>query len=115
MSGCDRALVGITATTATYQAALAVARAFKEASPTAIVILGGHHATPEADLILTTHSEIDVVVRGEGERPMLDIVLGLPWQQISGISYRAHSTEIVTNPSAVPLSGLPDLLYQRDC
>jgi anaerobic magnesium-protoporphyrin IX monomethyl ester cyclase len=104
LDGRGYTLVGITTTTATYQAALGVARAFKAACPQAVVVLGGHHATPEAKLILATHPEIDVIVRGEGERPMLDLALNKPWQEIPGISYRGHSEEIVATPSAVPLS-----------
>jgi radical SAM superfamily enzyme YgiQ (UPF0313 family) len=99
-----RVLVGITATTATYQSAIAVARAFKHTSPATQVVLGGHHATPEAELILARHHEVDLIVRGEGERPLLDLALGVPWAGIPGISYRNNLGSIIANAPPIPLS-----------
>ncbi len=70
-----RVLVGITTTTATYQAALAVAGALRALAPDAKIILGGHHASPEAAVILSSHHEfIDAVICGEGEVALRDFV-----------------------------------------
>ena len=96
-------VVGITCATATYQSALAVAQIFRVASDSCVIVLGGHHATPEAEVILRAHQEIDIVVRGEGERPLLDLVLGVPWSEIPGLCYRKDSGEVATNPPPVPL------------
>lgn len=99
-----RSVVGITATTATYQAALAVARAFKRADGTIQVVMGGHHVTPEADVVLGRHPEIDVIVRGEGERPLLDLARGIPLADIPGISFRTATGKVVRNAAPLPLS-----------
>jgi radical SAM superfamily enzyme YgiQ (UPF0313 family) len=35
------------------------------------VVLGGHHASPEAEVVLAHHASVDAVVVGEGERALL--------------------------------------------
>jgi radical SAM superfamily enzyme YgiQ (UPF0313 family) len=63
-------VVGITTTTATYQAALAVARSIRQRLPHAVIVLGGHHASAQADVILKRHDYVDHVIRGEGEQAL---------------------------------------------
>ena len=67
--------VGITATTASYQGALATARAIKKIRPGAKVILGGHHVNGQEYQILR-HPEIDITVTGEGEKALESILRG---------------------------------------
>lgn len=74
----DRLFVGISTTTASYQSALRVARAFKRSRPDCTTVLGGHHAGPEADNVLRRHREIDVVVVGEGEVALATLVKCYP-------------------------------------
>jgi radical SAM superfamily enzyme YgiQ (UPF0313 family) len=63
-----RVFVGITGTTASYQSMLATARAFKRVQRSCVVVLGGHHVTPQDDIVLRHHRDIvDFVIRGEGE------------------------------------------------
>lgn len=83
----SRLLVGITTTTASYRSALAVARAFKAAAPECKVGLGGHHASPQHDIVLKYHSDIvDLVFRGEGEYSLLSATRD-PLEKVPGISY----------------------------
>ena len=71
--------VGITTTTAGYQSSLRVARLFRQLVPDAVIILGGHHATPQDTLILERHQDyIDIVVRGEGEIPLTQLIQQYP-------------------------------------
>jgi hypothetical protein len=84
--------VGITATTATYQAALQVAQAFKSAAPAAVVVLGGHHCSAQDEIILTMHHFVDCVVRGEGELALVDLVQNYPnFEGVAGLSFRQGS------------------------
>jgi len=46
---------------------------------------------------------IDIVVRGEGERPIFELAQGKPFSQIQGISYRQNG-EIIDNPIGPLLS-----------
>ena len=119
----DAPLVGITTTTATYQSALKVARAFKHALPTCYVVFGGPHASAQDDVILEHHhSIVDYVIRGEGERSLLDLVQKLPdAASVFGVSYRREGT-FHRNPPAPLLSqdeldALPPLFRgsQRFC
>jgi radical SAM superfamily enzyme YgiQ (UPF0313 family) len=59
--------VGITGTTASYQSMLRTAKAFKDCNREVITIFGGHHATAQDDVILERHTDVDFVIRGEGE------------------------------------------------
>ena len=75
-------IVGITTTTASYQAALAVASVFKNLTLPGVeftVILGGHHASADAETVLRTHhNTIDYIVVGEGEVPMVEFLRAFP-------------------------------------
>ena len=75
-------IVGITTTTASYQAALSVASAFKSLTLPGVeftVILGGHHASADAETVLRTHhNTIDYIVVGEGEVPMVEFLRNFP-------------------------------------
>ncbi|HVT87691.1 MAG TPA: radical SAM protein [Tepidisphaeraceae bacterium] len=99
-----RVLIGVTTTTATYQSALVVARAARLEAPDSTVLLGGHHASPEANVILREHSEVDAVICGEGE-PALHELIRSPEaiHRVPNIAYR-DSGAIRTNPKAALLS-----------
>ncbi|ACB77641.1 B12-binding domain-containing radical SAM protein [Opitutus terrae] len=76
-------IVGITTTTASYQAALSVAAAFKElgraAGTNVTTILGGHHASADAEIVLRNHTAVvDFVIAGEGETAMLEFLQRFP-------------------------------------
>lgn len=85
-------IYGLTATTATYQNALEAARAIKERDSKATIILGGHHAAHEADIILGLHPEIDYCATSEGERVLEDFIAGKPAEKIRGIAYRTENS-----------------------
>jgi len=90
-------IIGITSTTISYIPATKIAKAVKEADPKAIVVIGGVHVTFTAHETLNECPWIDIVVRGEGERPMLELSQGKSFSQIQGISYRENG-EIIDNP-----------------
>lgn len=96
-------IIGITSTTISYLPATKVAKAAKEAAPNAKVVIGGVHVTFTAQQTLEECPWIDIVVRGEGERPMLDIVNSIPLGKIEGISYREDG-KIIDNQIGKPLS-----------
>ncbi len=84
------AIIGITATTASYYNAMLAARACKRLRPDIPVVLGGHHATSQDDVILGHHPEVDVVVCGEGERALLSLLRSFPeLSDVPGIAYRS--------------------------
>jgi anaerobic magnesium-protoporphyrin IX monomethyl ester cyclase len=55
-------------------------------------VVGGHKATQEVELLLERCPNIDLVVRGEGEETIREVVRGLPHRDILGLSYRENGT-----------------------
>ena len=97
-------IVGIAATTASYRASLDVARAVKIISPEAMVVLGGHHASPQHDVVLRHHPDIvDAIVCGEGERALLALAQGHRSEEVSGCSTHCRGVTRL-NPSGALLS-----------
>lgn len=95
-------LIGITSATISYIPATQIAKASKEASPSSKVVIGGVHVTFTAHETLKECPWVDIVVRGEGERPMLELAEGKTLSKIEGISYR-NNGKIVDNPIGEPL------------
>ena len=88
--GGGRVLVGITTTTATYQWGLAVARSTRRLPVDASIVMGGHHASPEARVVLREHPEIDCIIGGEGEEALLSLVRNPDdWSAVPSLTYRA--------------------------
>jgi anaerobic magnesium-protoporphyrin IX monomethyl ester cyclase len=100
--------VGITGTTASYQSMLQTAQAFKQHDSNVITILGGHHATPQDDVILRRHPYVDFIIRGEGEIG-LSRLLHHPGDLtcVPNLSFRDGST-VIRTPDA-PLLDQVDL------
>ncbi len=66
-------IVSISALTPTIGVALDTADKVKQVKPDTVVVLGGYHPTFEYESVLAEQS-VDIVVRGEGEYTMLDLV-----------------------------------------
>ncbi len=86
------AVVGISCCSDLLPLAIAAMKRFKDENPQKIVILGGVGPTGVADQIMEHFPFIDIVVRGEGERTVVDIMdrLGDPADLagVQGIVYR---------------------------
>jgi len=113
----DADVVGLTAMTPTVGTAIGIARHLKQANPDLIIILGGAHATLLPKETLTTAPEIDIVVKGEGEETIIELLQALedkqPLDNISGISYRTNDKIISTTTrfANVDMDSLPYLAY----
>lgn len=99
-------VVGITTTTASYQAALRVAAAFKKMSVCGVqftTVLGGHHASADAEVVLRSQPDVvDYVVIGEGEIAMTEFLRRFPNVcSTPGLAF-LHKNSVQIN-SAVPL------------
>lgn len=98
--------IGITATTPLIGNALKLAEIIKK-HQNAIVILGGVHPTIFPDEVLG-NPNVDLVVRGEGEYTMLEIVEGKPFEKILGLSYKKNG-KIVHNQNRPRIENLDEL------
>ena len=86
----------------------------RKLKPDVLTIVGGQHFTSTAQESLQQFPEIDVIVRGEGEDTLTDLVKarqnGTEFSQISGISFR-HQNTIQHNPPRPPIENLDDLRF----
>lgn len=86
---------GITGTTPVISSAYRIAGLVKKHHPQAQVVMGGVHVTALPREALE-RPECDVVIRGEGEKALLQWVTGTPLHSIEGLSFR-HNGQIIHN------------------
>ncbi|MBN1359218.1 MAG: B12-binding domain-containing radical SAM protein [Sedimentisphaerales bacterium] len=72
--------------------------------PEVTTVVGGYHATLEVETVFERCPNVDMVVRGEGEEIIKQVVTGVPREEIRGLSWRRNGA-IVHNENQV----LPDL------
>jgi radical SAM superfamily enzyme YgiQ (UPF0313 family) len=78
-----------------YRNFIALAETYKQVRPDGLVVMGGNHVSYQAERVFHETTAVDVVVNGEGEFPFRDLV-----------------RRVVSNPSDVDLSGVPNLSYK---
>ena len=106
-------IIGVTATTLLYKSALKLVTIAKQAQPSAFTMLGGSHGTFWDIEALKEYPSLDIVVRREGEKTLLELLEKLENQAnlsgVLGITYRDGDT-IVRNddrPFIQDLDSLP--------
>jgi radical SAM superfamily enzyme YgiQ (UPF0313 family) len=105
--------VGISAYTVYAEQCAILQRFARQMAPQAKVILGGPHATVCYQELLA-NPDTDVVVRGEGESTMIEVLEGIRhpgygWNRIRGIAYRDSSGAVHCNPDRPPIRLLDQL------
>lgn len=117
-------VIGLSQWTHNRHTTIALARLIKQQLPDSLVILGGGHATHQAELILQHHPEVDLVVTGEAEQTLPELldalerkacitaVAGLVLRQghnVHRTAARAPVQQLDTLP--YPARYLDDMLY----
>jgi len=87
-------LVGISMSATEHSEGLEIAKLAKKRG--IVTVLGGYHPTAIPDELLS-HSQVDIVVRGEGEQTMHELVTIGDAKGINGISYK-EGNKIIHNP-----------------
>ena len=86
----------------------------KQVKPEAVTVAGGQHFTSTAQESLEQYPEIDVVVRGEGERSLASLVSALSKRahlsNVEGISFRSEG-EVVHTPTQPLIRDLDTLPF----
>jgi len=105
-------IAGLTAVTMTVDHAMGVIRDIKDLNPDILTIMGGPHVTFCAPDTLKKHSELDIIVLGEGERTIVDLSraldTGRDWNRVKGIVYRTDA-EICYTAQREPIADLDEL------
>lgn len=115
VAGAD--IIGITAMTPTIGAALDIVRHLKRANHDLKIVMGGPHATLLPEETLASCPEIDILIRGEGDETVIELLRALedkrPLDSIAGISYRSDGKIIQTadRASTVDMDSLPYPAY----
>ena len=95
-------VIGISQWTHNRHHSVELAELCRKALPNSIIVMGGGHATFCYEDILTGHSPVDIVVRGEAETTLLELVTAVSskssWQNIPGIAFRFNGEIVVTPP-----------------
>ena len=101
------------ATCNTYTA-IRTLEAAKRVDSSTMTVVGGQHFTALAQESLETYPEIDLVIRGEGEETLVELVKALerskPLSNVKGISFR-HKEEIIHTATRPLIKNLDDLPY----
>jgi len=96
----DADVVGITSMTPTIGTALDIARQIKQKSPNLKIVLGGAHVTLLPEDTLASSNDIDIIVRGEGDNTIIDLLQALEnnkaLDKVAGITHRQDGKIIHT-------------------
>lgn len=116
-------LVGITAMTTKFGSVLKTAEVVKKHNPRCKVVVGGSHPTflPEQTL---KSKDIDMIVRGEGERTFLELIKSIEnnsdLKAVQGISFKRdgsiihnQSREFIENLDQIPFPARGLLMNQK--
>ncbi len=86
----------------------------KRMAPKALTVTGGQHFTATAQESLEMYPEIDLIVRGEGEQTLTELVKNFgdknTFPNIRGISFRKND-QVVHNPPRPLIDNLEDLPF----
>jgi anaerobic magnesium-protoporphyrin IX monomethyl ester cyclase len=86
----------------------------KKVNPEILTVTGGQHFTATAQESLAQYPEIDVIIRGEGEQTLTELVRNVedksPFSKVTGISFK-HKGNILHNPPRPLIENLNELPY----
>ena len=108
-------MVGLSQWTHNRHSTLELARLVKQTLPTCLIVLGGGHATSQAELLLECHSCVDLVAVGEAEETLLEIVAaisaGTDLTNVSGLVLRSKDRGVVRTTQRQPIADLDRLAF----
>ena len=105
----DYILLGHSGSTASHKIAIQTIKEIKKSFPTVIAIYGGVYPSYADRSILRECSEVDIIVRGEGEQTIVELIQTLEnngqLEKVDGITWRNRS-QVVANRSRAPIQNL---------
>jgi anaerobic magnesium-protoporphyrin IX monomethyl ester cyclase len=85
----------------------------KKVNPEVLTVTGGQHFTATPQESLEDYPEVDIIVRAEGEKTLVELVKNADksdFQEVDGISFR-HKGRIIHNSPRPLIENLDDLPY----
>jgi radical SAM superfamily enzyme YgiQ (UPF0313 family) len=110
-------ILGFSALTGSTQTAATIADKVKKENPKITTVFGGYNATFNAERILKKYPSIDIVVRGEAENTVVELVKHLErrneLKDVLGITFRKKQAmpSIVSTPDRPLIERLDSLLF----
>jgi len=91
---------------------LRAAQTVKKVNPEALTVTGGQHFTALAQESLEKYPELDIIIRGEGEKTLAELIrnFGKANESIQGLSYR-NGEHIINTPTRPLIKDIHDLPY----
>jgi anaerobic magnesium-protoporphyrin IX monomethyl ester cyclase len=95
-------VVGSTSVTLNFPGAAEIVTTAKRHCPSLITMMGGPHVSFAAAKTLTAYTGIDLIVRGEGERTIAELMAEKmnpsAWEKIRGLTFRRNGGIVTTEP-----------------
>lgn len=95
-------IIGISQWTHNRHSSLELAHTCRNLFPDSTIVMGGGHATFCYEDILVEGSPVDIVLLGEAESTLLELVArissGTTWQDIAGAAFRSNGSIYLTTP-----------------
>lgn len=105
-------LVGLTMMTAGFYSGMKAIKAVRAALPKTVIAAGGNHVSALPEETLKEISELDLVIKGEGEITMLELARALEnysgLEQVKGLYFRKNK-EITATPPRELIANLDSL------
>lgn len=109
----DIDLIGVSSTSFSRLHAIKVIKKLRELKPKSVIVTGGVHFGNCAEESLSGIPEIDIVVRGEGDEVIIDLMQYAQGKksliEINGISYRESDGKIISQGERAIVMQLDDL------
>jgi radical SAM superfamily enzyme YgiQ (UPF0313 family) len=106
-------LIGFSLLEGTIESTVDILKGVREQGVGSHIVLGGYFPTLVTEKIMQELPEVDSIIRGEGEVPLLELARclsgGKDWRDIRGMAYR-HNDRIVINENS-PLENLDILPF----
>ena len=104
--------VGFSMFTANLPSVDILSRLVKKRLPHSKIVVGGPHVTLAEDEVLREAEGVDFAIIGEGERSLVELVTGVPYNKIRGLIYR-ECDRIVVNPKGPFVDNLDVLPFPK--
>lgn len=102
--------IGITAVTVTIPIVYNLSKAIKEKCSKKIIV-GGPHVTFLPERTLKECNSIDIVVRGEGELTLVELIKSRNLEKIAGITYRGTDGKILSNTDRLLIENIDEIPF----